>query len=295
MSNGQENAEKLVKQSLLRVRRKRRLWMNSPGEYPKGKPQPLLVVEGDSWINYKSYGIGAQLENQGYDIESVADHGDRLKDMAGNADQHDSLTTLLLEFDRKDWRPEAFVVSAGGNDLAEKCKLRSLLNESSLSANILNDKEVKKFMDGEVKYAYLTLLKFISQMYRQIFKEDPIPIVIHGYGNPVPDDRPVTFGPFRATEPWLKPEFEKKGYTCLQQNTSTMKCLVEKFNNTLVELCQKPAFDHVHYVDVRDCLSNDLQNDKYKEYWENELHPTRKGFECVTSKIDQRLKDVIEV
>lgn len=292
--NGQESPPNLAEHSLRRVRRARRFRLSPRGQNPREEPRPLLVVEGDSWVAYKNNDIGDQLKRRGYDVESVADHGDRLVDIAGNLKQHDSLTDLLLSFDRKDWRPEAFVVSAGGNDLAKKCSLRSLLNNSSCGSGILNEEAVEEFVEVELKSAYVTLLRFISELYSRIFKECPIPIVTHGYGNAVPDGRPVTIGPFALREPWLEPEFKAKGYTCLQQNTCTMEELVDKFHKMLSSLPEEPGLEHVRYVDVRDCLSNTLENDEYKEYWENELHPTQKGFECVTRELDWAIKAEIE-
>jgi hypothetical protein len=42
-----------------------------------------------------------------------------------------------------------------------------------------------------------------------------------------------------------------------------------------------PEFSHVHYVDLRKTLSTGAN---YKQYWENELHPTVKGFRLVTDR-----------
>jgi hypothetical protein len=47
-----------------------------------------------------------------------------------------------------------------------------------------------------------------------------------------------------------------------------------------------PAFDHVHYVDLRATLS---QGADYKDDWANELHPTRTGFATVAAKIAQAI------
>lgn len=52
--------------------------------------------------------------------------------------------------------------------------------------------------------------------------------------------------------------------------------------NRLVQL--DPFTNHVKYLDLRGTLSNSLQNEKYKESWGNELHPSKDGFQIVTNK-----------
>lgn len=58
----------------------------------------------------------------------------------------------------------------------------------------------------------------------------------------------------------------------------------------LASLARENEFAHVKYVNLRGLLSNDLKKEKYKKYWANELHPTKKGFKLVAKKF----KNVIE-
>jgi hypothetical protein len=53
-----------------------------------------------------------------------------------------------------------------------------------------------------------------------------------------------------------------------------------------------PGLLHVHYVDLRGLLSNDLTAKKYEKSWDNELHPTDKGFRAVAERFDQKLKSL---
>jgi hypothetical protein len=50
-----------------------------------------------------------------------------------------------------------------------------------------------------------------------------------------------------------------------------------------------PAFAHVQLVDLRNALSTDLVNDRYKAWWGNELHPTQQGFHKVAGLFDAHL------
>ena len=44
------------------------------------------------------------------------------------------------------------------------------------------------------------------------------------------------------------------------------------------------SFTNLHYLDLRNTLSNDLTGGKYKQSWANELHPTNDGFDAVAAK-----------
>jgi hypothetical protein len=57
--------------------------------------------------------------------------------------------------------------------------------------------------------------------------------------------------------------------------------LVDHFNNMVSSVAAMPEFSHVTYVDLRKTLSTGAD---YKQYWENELHPTVKGFHLITDR-----------
>jgi len=47
-----------------------------------------------------------------------------------------------------------------------------------------------------------------------------------------------------------------------------------------------PQLAHVTYVDLRGALSS---GPNYKQFWDNELHPTARGFEMVTDRFVKAL------
>ena len=67
-----------------------------------------------------------------------------------------------------------------------------------------------------------------------------------------------------------------------------MATLVDKFNDVLSGLPDEKGLNHVHYVNLRNTLSNDLGREdgkrKYKKDWGDELHPTNEGFAKVASE-----------
>jgi hypothetical protein len=50
----------------------------------------------------------------------------------------------------------------------------------------------------------------------------------------------------------------------------------------LETLTARSQFGHVEHVNLRDSLSTSPAH--YKDWWDNELHPTREGFERVTGR-----------
>ena len=272
----EQPVDTLVTQSIARVRKAQRP--------RKQRSKGLLVAEGDSWFDYFSYDILRKLEHYGFDIRCVANHGDKLRDMARLETQHDKLASVLERLNRQNRVPKAVLVSAGGNDLAEECVLRTLLNDASWGGPILNEEAVRGFINVRLRKNYLLLLEFITALCVRIFGDGTrIPIVIHGYGHPVPDGRGVGF--FNEPGPWLEPEFKARCHGDVAKNTAAMMDLIDRFNDMLVALPEEDGLGHVQYVDLRRCLKNTLENNRYEKYWGNEMHPTARGFGAIAREI----------
>ena len=247
----------------------------------------VLVAMGDSWFDLeKSIILGDldfghhvldQLEDLGYDVKSVARAGDTIHKMALPNSQFKKLSQKLQKLKDDNKVPLAILISGGGNDLVDE--LKTMLNDRSASPPTLNKNAVKDFVDVRLRRKYVRLLNLVGGMYKKIFNsESSIPVLVHGYAHAVPDGRRILF----FIDPWLEPKFKKKGYTDLFQNTETVECLIDRFNQMLVCLCKQEQFSHVRYVDVRDCLTNDLG--LYTKYWDDELHPKDDAFKHVAQK-----------
>ena len=65
--------------------------------------------------------------------------------------------------------------------------------------------------------------------------------------------------------------------------------LIDRLYAMLAAVVALPAFAHVQVVDLRNALSTDLVNDRYKTWWGNELHPTQQGFRKVAGLFDAKL------
>ncbi len=250
---------------------------------------PVLVAEGDSWFDYPGSDVLAELEEvYGFDIASVAHHGDTLESMAYGDKQLDGLNRALAKVARRGVTPTAVLLSGGGNDIAGD-EFAILLNHFRSGLEALNEDVVRGLIDVRLRAAYVALILKVGGLCRRHFGRADIPVVVHGYSHPVPDGRGFMGGWAFLPGPWLEPGFRRKGYELLPVNTGTMQVLIDRFNHMVATLRGEPGFDHVHVVDVRPALSNDLVDDRYKGSWANELHPVERGFEAVADRFAQVL------
>jgi lysophospholipase L1-like esterase len=240
----------------------------------------VVIAEGDSWFDYPFHDILSDLEDDyGFDVESVAHRGDTVEDMAYSGGQLDDFSRAVEKVLRTGVRPRAILLSGGGNDVVGD-EFAVLLNHAASSVAGLNDSIVTGVIDQRVRNAYATILSAITQICKAHLSQ-PVPIVVHGYDYPVPDGRGFWGGGLLFPGPWLDPGFRRKGYA--QMNVRKQICvkLIDRFNTMLAGLAGKPPFGHVKYLNLRNTLSTGAN---YKTWWDNELHPTKKGFEAVTKK-----------
>lgn len=245
-----------------------------------------LVAEGDSWFDYPLQDVLSELAHgHGYDIESVAHRGDTVEGMAFNDHQLAAFTGCIDKLLRRNIRPRAILLSGGGNDLAGD-EFGMLLNHAASGSRGLNEAVVTGVIDQRLPDAYATILGAVTAVCRGLVGE-PLPILVHGYDYPVPDGRGFAGGWSFLPGPWLEPGFRSKGYASMTERKAIMVRLIDRFNEMLRRLLTTPEFGHVRYVDLRRTLSN---GQDYKDWWANELHPTRSGF----TRIAERMAKAIE-
>ncbi len=245
----------------------------------------VLIAEGDSWFDYPLHDVLRLLEDDhGFDVESVANKGDNLEDMAHAPGQYEEFARRLEKLLRNGKVPRAILISGGGNDIAGD-EFGILLNHAASSLPALNEDIVRGVIDVRLRAAYAALISGTTEIARSYLGR-PIPIIIHGYDYPVPDGRGFLGGWWLLPGPWLEPGFLRKGHLDEAENTTLVGGLIDRFNGMLGSLSQHPQFSHVHYLDLRGTLRHDAQ---YRRDWSNELHPTALGFELVTQKFADRI------
>lgn len=245
----------------------------------------LIVAEGDSWFDYPFHDVLKSLEDvYGYDVDSAAHKGDAVEDMAyggGNGGgQLDDFSRHVQRHVDAGRTIRVILLSGGGNDLAGD-QFYMLLNHAASGLPPLSEELLVAIIDQRMRAAYTHILTTITALTQQQTGAR-VPIVLHGYGYPVPDGRGFLGGWGPLPGPWLKPGFDRKGYGDRLANTIVMKSLIDRLYAMIYSIAGTAGFEHVHVVDVRALLSDDLGN--YKKDWGNELHPTADGFETVAAE-----------
>jgi hypothetical protein len=281
LRHGRERADRIVaiRKSVRRT-----------GKYLPGA-NGLVVAEGDSWFDYPFYDVLAMLEDRhNFRVESVAHKGDTIEEMAYDDNQLDGLDRKLQHLQIDARVPRAFLLSGGGNDIAGQ-QFAVLLNHHSASVGTLNPKIIDAIINERIRFAFLSVIATMTRLSKLYFGR-VTPIVIHGYSYPVPDGRGYLGGAWVLPGPWLEPGFRQKGYLDLKENSSVMVVLIDTFNRMLANIPRVDGLDHVTYLDVRGVLSNELAGGRYRASWENELHPTRRGFDSVADEFSRVLLTV---
>jgi len=279
---------------VLEARRRRAARRRAEGIlFPAGKSAGLLLAEGDSWFDYPFHDILEELEQRfNYTTESVAHRGDRVEEMVYDEGPLDRLASRIEKLARAERRPKAILLSGGGNDIAGDA-LTVLLNHSRSGLPPLSEQVVAGLIQERLRVAIISLAAAATELCRQSFAGAPtIPILIHGYDYPVPDGRGYLGGLWMFPGPWLEPGFRRKGYLDLAERCRVMESLIDRFNVVLSEIAGSPGLEHVRHLDLRGTLSNALKGRGYRAWWNDELHPTARGFVAVARRFDEVLRSL---
>lgn len=233
----------------------------------------VLIAEGDSWFDYPWGDILDKLDDDyGYDVQHVARRGDTIEDMAFSKNQLDAFTRRLDKLIAQGKTPKAILLSGGGNDVIGD-QFAVVLNHAKSRLPDFNAKIVDGLVKERVADAYEVIIDALTKVCTGRLSRT-IPIVVHGYDYCVPDGRG-----FLWVGPWLEPAFKAKGYDDMERRKEMVRELIDGFNGVLAGIAQ--AFPHVRHLNLRETLPTD---GTYKKYWDNETHPTDKGFKLVTAR-----------
>ena len=254
-----------------------------------------LIAEGDSWFNFPGGSDGftsasdviTSLEdNHGYEVTSVACHGDTIEDMAYSRTQFAEFRRKLQKMNDRGEIPRAVLLSGGGNDVVGD-GFGQLLNHKSSPNPGLNESVVDETLYGRIWPAYETLIAAVLEISETVLGEH-IPILLHGYAYAVPDGR----GIFPEAGPWLQPAFEAKGYNWGEDGMMMrmiVEDLIDRLNTMQQEMIARRSDELLRHVDLRQAFPRD---DDHRDWWHDELHPTREGFGKVASVFDGVLQSL---
>ena len=250
--------------------------------------QGVLVAEGDSWFDYGFTDVLNVLESEyQYDVRAVSHGGDSLEQITYNREQLADLTFALKKIRDQKKIPKAILLSGGGNDIAGE-ELVMLLNHANSGLHPVSNTMLDEIMNVRMRTAYISLIGAVTKLSKEYFKKE-IPILVHGYDYPVPDNRGVLGGFWVLPGPWLHPSFSKKGHIHFSKNIDDMEKIINELNVMLRNLANDDKLRHVHFVELTGTLSRELRNEQYKHDWTDELHPTRSGFRDIAKKFEKVL------
>ena len=207
-----------------------------------------LLAIGDSWFNYPIRDVLTNLHDHfGYNIESAAHRGDAIETMVSHVGQLDHFSRNLDKVISLGVTPKAVLLSGGGNDIAGS-HFDLFLNNVDLKLDALNEQVVAGVIDTRLATAYRLMFLSINTLCQERLKKI-VPILIHGYDQPVPDGRGFLGGWGPLPGPWLKPGFDEKLYLKIRDNTVLMTTLIDRFNAMLQRVALEPSAGNVRYVD----------------------------------------------
>jgi lysophospholipase L1-like esterase len=267
---------------------------------PEGHRQFNLLAQGDSWFDYSP---GTDLihclhEKHGHKIDNIAVAGSTLNDEAygpvprelfgipnvGPTQTNDPSRIAELVHRIQQNKPDALLLSAGGNDVAGQ-EFFTFINNAQSGLESVNE----AVLTGAVNTTFKAAYKFIITNALQAAAEVNInmPIFLHGYDYPWPDGRGLLNFIGWKIGPWFDDTFNHKNYPNRNSDDLTIRFnILKKFINEINIMQQSLMQEYpnqVYHVDLRNTLST--VND-----WSNELHPGNDGFAQLAAKIDAALQ-----
>ncbi len=239
------------------------------------RPVPLvLLAHGDSWFDYPLSGnslgprdtdVIAQLREMGTVhpvIANLSHYGDATVDEMSLPKQRRLIEALQ---DPDNWlgagKPDAILVSGGGNDIAGD-RFCIFLDYAGPGAAGLNRQRFDKSL-GMVEASYRDLFAFRDRY------APGVPVFGHCYDFAIPDARhPPCAGP------WLKPSLDYAGWNVAQGTLIVHEALAQ-FRAMLESLAAEPA-NRFTLVETQGLFT--------ARDWANELHPYPAGFRKVAQR-----------
>jgi hypothetical protein len=220
---------------------------------------PVVISEGDSWFSFPGHANIVdhldEMVDRRMSLLRMERSGDELVTMTTDS----KLATLRGYFQR--YKPHALLFSGGGNDIVGAELLKFIARRGAtfnLQAALNTPALTKRF--NEIKTAYTRLIAARDQAAPNCF------IITHGYGNAIPSGKKAKVWGITAG-PWIKPFLEAQGYTTKKEQQAILDALMARFN-AIVDAFVGPKI-----------LKCDVASVIQQDEWNDELHPTRKGFE----------------
>lgn len=258
---------------------------------------PLLVAEGDSWLNLRGPDLEEALESQGYKVKSDAKAGARLQEMITD----EQLEKLRAMLNKVQGSPQAMILSGGGNDFLDR--FDRCLHPREYAVDNDNVSIEKMFNESGLE----SVLKELKELYRKWFDEvskcmtrewpkTRIPILIHSYACPSIDEKGLVRCYFFRKGPWLQQGFIKRGWVpkinkkrkqevvrqAFEGLTRAVRCTIDAHN-------KDSTYNEVRHVDVATVVKGRHWK---KGPWNDQIHLTRDGYGAVAKEFHKVIKSL---
>ena len=228
-------------------------------------PSFRIFAEGDSWFDYPSPG-GSVITHlskllKKTDILNLAHAGDAMREMLSLPQRYE-IEERLKQGQRRGIPFDALLFSGGGNDIVGDQFynwLRPFTPGASAPALLDDTRFGARLAILEGGYRDLSDIRDRCSPSTTIF--------VHGYDYAKPTGKGVCwFGP------WLQPSLKARGITDAQLQTEVVKEILVRFRAMLQNLAA--SLPNFVYVETQGLLQP-------TQDWDNELHPTPKGFDKI--------------
>lgn len=245
--------------------------------------RPVVVSEGDSWFDYPLYRniIDRVDDLKRFAIKRLEFSGDTVANMIGKGANWRGLYSLKTVVERE--RPRFVLFSGGGNDIVGKeiaGAIRKYNAQRSAAWHL--DTEMWQHLTGNIEQGYQQLLREIGPL---------APVFAHGYDYIIPANKPVRYDGIAISGPWVLPEMENMGIPPEMQ-VLVGREMIDWFNRMLAQL-EREHSETGYFAHI------DLRNTLLPAQWQNEIHPTRQGFEVIAARfveqLDSKLINVLSV
>lgn len=224
------------------------------------------VAEGDSWFELPPIGYASDIVRELWDkyaVLSLAKAGDAWPDALA---QDELMAAIATE------KPDVVLLSLGGNDVLGDVPF--FVHDWS------PQRPADDYLNEEFDYLLNTITFYTEQWATRIVAQG-CHILMQGYG--YCDPRPANEGGWLIGGP-LSRTRNINDRTIWRTVVTQM---VDRFNARMIDLAAKGKFGgRFHFLDMRETLG------KGPDWWQDEIHPTKKGFKALGKRFDRTLQDI---
>jgi hypothetical protein len=303
------------------------IYFESLAKNPK-KDRINILALGDSWFAYpKSNWLYfdiftppanvltnlSSLKHPSTKILSLSNAGELVTNIAGIADQ-DPLE--MVEIIQREYSvPWATVralrrmnddsvtnnqfdyvlISGGGNDFFYS-RIKKILGNKPCedpghAAEKCFDQKELDAVISRLRDAYVALIEMILAEAKHDLKKPGPKIVTHTYDfiHPMPIGAKLVYGMVeKGSYGWFYPALEELRITDRREQKKITDKFLSAFQIMLLRLADNPQYSkHFIVVPTQGVLTDKLP---VEDYWLNEIHPTSKGFLCISETIHQAIR-----